>query len=51
MGLEQRRPLEEMGTLITVEELGVVLKRMKSNKTPGIDVITLKIFESLLGQN
>ena len=34
MGLEQWRPLEEMGTLITVQELVVVLKRMKSNKTP-----------------
>ena len=47
MGLEQWRPLEEMGTLITVQELGVVLKRMKSNKTPGIDGITsefLKVF-------
>ena len=47
MGLEQWRPLQEMGTLITVQELGVVLKRMKSNKTPGIDGITsefLKVF-------
>ena len=47
MGLEQRRPLEEMGTLITVQELGAVLKRMESNKTPGIDGITsefLKVF-------
>ena len=47
MGLEQRRPLEEMGTLITVQELGAVLKRMKSNKTLGIDGITsefLKVF-------
>ena len=31
MGLEQQRPLEEMGTLITDQELKVVLKRMKSN--------------------
>ena len=40
MGLEQCNPLEEKGTLITVQELG-------SSKTPGIDGITsefLKVF-------
>ena len=47
MGLKEGAPLEEMGNLLTVEELGVVLKRMKSNKTPGIDGISsefLKVF-------
>ena len=36
-----------LGSLVSVEELGNVLKKMKSNKTPGIDGITaefLKVF-------
>ena len=40
-------PEEDIGLPLTVEELGQVLKKMKSNKTPGIDGITtefLKVF-------
>ena len=39
--------LDDMGSLLTTHELSLVLKKMKSNKTPGIDGITsefLKIF-------
>ena len=38
---------EDIGTLLTVEEIGLTLKRMKPNKTPGIDGIMvefLKVF-------
>ena len=38
---------EDIGTILTAEEIGLVLKRMKPNKTPGIDGITaesLKVF-------
>ena len=38
---------DDMGTAISVEEVGPILKKMKSNKSPGIDGITvefLKVF-------
>ena len=50
MGLEQRTPLEEMGNLLTVEELGRVLKKMKPNKTPGIDGITSEFMKVFWGK-
>ena len=40
-------PERDIGTLLSVKEIGAVLKKMKSNKTPGIDGITvefLKVF-------
>ena len=30
---------DDLGSLLTINELGSVLKQMKSNKTPGIDVL------------
>ena len=38
---------EDLGKFLTVKELGFILKKMKHNKTPGIDGITaefLKVF-------
>ena len=37
-----RIPEEDIGLPITVDEVGQVLKKMKSNKSPGIDGITVK---------
>ena len=49
LGLKKTRnpPLDDLGSLLTIHELSLVLKKMKSNKTPGIDGITsefLKVF-------
>ena len=50
LGLSKSKPISEeddLGTLLTVNELGNVLKKMKHNKVPGIDGITsefLKVF-------
>ena len=49
LGLKKSKTVtpEELGSLLTVSELGCVLKKMKPNKTPGIDGITaefLKVF-------
>ena len=35
-------PEQDIGTLLTVDEAGQVLKKMKSNKSPGIDGITVE---------
>ena len=46
LGLEARiqDKNDDLGSSLTINELGSVLKRMKSNKTPGIDGITFKMF-------
>ena len=49
LGIEQLKnpPKQDIGALLSVKEIGAVLKKMKSNKTPGIDGITvefLKVF-------
>ena len=49
LGLVQKKldQNDKLGLPLTVEEVGSILKRMKSNKTPGIDGITsefLKVF-------
>ena len=41
---------ESLGEPILVEELGIVLKKMKSNKTPGIDGITAEFLKVFLGK-
>ena len=43
-------PEEDIGLPLTVEELDQVLKKMKSNKTPGIDGITSNFPQSLLAK-
>ena len=50
MGLEKLKPLEETGNLITVQELGVVLNRMKSIKTPSIDWIISEFLKFFWGK-
>ena len=37
-----RVPEEDIGLLVTVDEVGQVLKKMKSSKSPGIDGITVE---------
>ena len=41
-----KTPKQDIGTPLTVDEVGQVLKKMKSNKSPGIDGITVE-FEVL----
>ena len=40
-----RVPEEDIGLPVTVDEVGQVLKKMKSNKSPGIDFITVEFVE------
>ena len=44
LGIESNAqiPKQDIGTPLTVDEVGQVLKKMKSNKSPGIDGITVE---------
>ena len=40
-----KHKIDDIGTPLTVNELGLVLKKMKPNKTPGMDGFTAEFFK------